>query len=119
MLDMALDFMPRQLAAGETLFSVGEYPTESYLLVQGKIRILDKTGQRLNVLHKPGTFFGARSAIYKTVRNATAVGITPSEVWALPVPALQRLQMVYPHILMHLRAIEGQRHVPPHPLTHG
>ena len=109
MLDMALDFTPRHLVVGETLFSVGEYPSESFLLVQGRLRILDPQGEHLAELTKPGTFLGARSALYKTVRNATAVAVTPTEVWVTPLNALQRLQMVYPHILMHLRAVEGQR----------
>jgi hypothetical protein len=30
-------------------------------------------------------------------------------VWALPAAALQRLQMVYPHVLLHLRVVEAKR----------
>jgi CRP-like cAMP-binding protein/glyoxylase-like metal-dependent hydrolase (beta-lactamase superfamily II) len=108
-LDMALDFAPRQLSTGEILFEQGEYPSESYLLVQGGVQIVGVGGEWLGDITEPGSFFGARSAIYKTVRNATAVALTPSEVWVLPLNALQRLQMVYPHLLLHLRAIEGGR----------
>lgn len=109
MLDLALDFQPRLLTAGESLFNVGELAHEIYLLKSGRIKIFDKEQNLIDIMSEPGTFFGGRGALYNTLRNASAKAAQDSQVWALPLPALQRLQMVYPHILMHLRAVEGER----------
>lgn len=109
LLDLALDFVPRQLAAGQQLFTLGDLAEEIYLLITGRIEVVGKEGQTLDGMDEPGTFFGGRGVLYNTLRNASAHAAVPSEVWALPLPALQRLQMVYPHILMHLRAVEGGR----------
>lgn len=109
LLDLALDFEPRHLAAGQQLFALGDLAEEIYLLIAGQIEVVGKEGQTLDGMDEPGTFFGGRGVLYNTLRNASAHAAVPSEVWALPLPALQRLQMVYPHILMHLRAVEGGR----------
>lgn len=109
MLDLALDFKPRLLSAGEPLFFAGELAEESYLLVSGRIKVLDKNNKIIDIMNEPGEFFGGKSALYNTVRNASAYAAQDSEVWALPLDALQRFNMVYPHILMHMRAIEGKR----------
>lgn len=109
LLDLALDFVPRQLEAGQQLFTLGDLAEEIYLLITGQIEVVGKEGQTLDGMDEPGTFFGGRGVLYNTLRNASAHAAVPSEVWALPLPALQRLQMVYPHILMHLRAVEGGR----------
>ncbi|MDA0245048.1 MAG: cyclic nucleotide-binding domain-containing protein [Chloroflexi bacterium] len=109
LLDLALDFVPRQLEAGQQLFTLGDLAEEIYLLITGRIEVVGKEGQTLDGMDEPGTFFGGRGVLYNTLRNASAHAAVPSEVWALPLPALQRLQMVYPHILMHLRAVEGGR----------
>ena len=109
LLDLALDFVPRPLAAGEALFQHGALAEEIYLLVAGRVLVCNKEGQPIDEMVVPGTFFGGRGLLYNTLRNASAHAAVASEVWALPLPALQRLQMVYPHILMHLRAVEGGR----------
>lgn len=109
MLDLALDFEPYLLSAGEPLFMVGELASEIYMLVSGRIKVLDEARQVIAIIEKPGTFFGGRGALYKLLRNASAQASQDSEVWRLPLAAVQRLQMVYPHLLMHLRAIEGSR----------
>lgn len=109
MLDLALDFQPRLLSAGEPLFQIGELAHEIYLLRSGRIKIFDSDHKLIDIMTTPGEFFGSRGALYNTLRNASATAAQDSQVWALPLPALQRLQMVYPHILMHLRAIEGER----------
>jgi CRP-like cAMP-binding protein len=57
----------------------------------------------------PGEFFGGRAALFGTPRNASAQATAPCEVWALPAPALHRLQTVYPQVLLHLRVVESHR----------
>ncbi len=110
LLDLALDFQPRHLQQGDWLFKYGEPGYEFYLLVSGALAVVDKDHQLIEELDKPGEFVGGRAPLYGTLRNASAYALQGSEVWALPAATLQRLQMVYPNILMHLRAVESRRH---------
>lgn len=110
LLDLALDFQPRHLAPGERLFSYGDVGHEAYLLVSGAITITNKDNQPIDILTSPCEFFGARSALYNTARNASAYAKVPSDVWALPGTALQRVQTIYPNLIMHLHAVEAGRH---------
>jgi CRP-like cAMP-binding protein len=107
LLDLALDFQPRQLAGGELLFAYGDAGFEGYLLKAGAILFSDEGDEALEELRAPGEFFGGRSALYGTPRSATARATAPSEVWALATPALERLHMLYPNLLLHLRAVEA------------
>ncbi len=109
LLDLALDFQPRHLPAGEWIFKVGETGYECYLLISGRIAIIGARGETLGEFTTPGEFFGGRAALFGTPRNASACAVAPSEVWALPAPALHRLQTVYPQVLLHLRVVESQR----------
>jgi CRP-like cAMP-binding protein/ribonuclease BN (tRNA processing enzyme) len=107
LLDLALDFQPRHLAAGEQLFAYGDAGYEGYLLKSGAIRFSDAGEAMLEELRAPGEFFGGRSALYGTARSAGARAIEPSEIWALAAPALERLNLLYPNLLLHLRAVEA------------
>jgi CRP-like cAMP-binding protein len=107
LLDLALVLAPRRLAAGEQLFACGDAGFEGYLLRSGAISFSDERGAPLDELRVEGGFFGARAALYGTPRTATARALGPSEVWAFNTPALERLSMLYPNLLLHLRAVEA------------
>ena len=109
LLDLALDFQPRRLVTGEELFSYGDPGYEGYLLVSGSVAFIDEHGVEIDELSQPGELFGGRALFYGTLRSSTAVASQPSEVWSLPSPALQRLQMLYPNLMMHLRLVEASR----------
>jgi CRP-like cAMP-binding protein/ribonuclease BN (tRNA processing enzyme) len=109
LLDLALDFEPRRLEAGEELFAVGDPGYEGYILVSGSIRFTDENDEFIDELSMAGELFGGRAIFYGTLRSATARASQPSEVWSLPSPALQRLQMLYPNLIMHLRVVESAR----------
>ncbi|MCB0026570.1 MAG: cyclic nucleotide-binding domain-containing protein, partial [Anaerolineales bacterium] len=109
LLDLALDLEPRHLEAGEQLFGYGEQGEAFYLMVSGNIAIVDRDNYLIDEIKRPGIFFGGRSALFDTVRNASAFATRESNLWALPVETLERLQIVYPEILLHLRAIESGR----------
>jgi CRP-like cAMP-binding protein/ribonuclease BN (tRNA processing enzyme) len=108
LLDLALDFQPRHLAAGELLFSYGDAGYEGYLLVLGSIAFSDGNGVLIDTLGEPGQSFGGRSALYGTPRSASARAAVDSEIWELSAPSLQRLNLLYPNILLHLRAVEAE-----------
>jgi CRP-like cAMP-binding protein/ribonuclease BN (tRNA processing enzyme) len=107
LLDVALDLQPRQLAAGERLFTYGEPGYEGFLLRSGAIMLSDESDADLEELRTAGEFFGGRSALYGAPRTASAHAAESSEVWALPAPALERLNLLYPNLLLHLRAVEA------------
>ncbi|MBX0327098.1 cyclic nucleotide-binding domain-containing protein [Oscillochloris sp. ZM17-4] len=107
LLDLALDFLPRQVAAGEVLFRYGDPGYEGYLLFSGAIMFSDAGGGLLDTLSDPGQFFGGRSALYGTPRSASARASVASEIWELSAPSIQRLNLLYPNLLLHMRAIEA------------
>lgn len=107
LLDLALDLQPRRLATGEQLFGYGDSGYEGYLLRSGAILFSDESGAPLEELQAAGEFFGGRSALYGMPRSATAHAAEPSEVWCLSAPALERLNLLYPNLLLHLRAVEA------------
>lgn len=107
LLDLALDLQPRHLAAGERLFARGELAYEGYLLVNGVVRFIGANGSVVEELREAGSLFGCRAALYGTPHDLTAQVVTPTEVWALAAPALERLNLIYPHVLMHVRALEA------------
>lgn len=107
--DLALDFVPRALNPGEILFQHSEPGYETYLLVEGAVEIIAPDGRSLATLDRPGEFFGGRAPLTNSIRSASARALTTAEVWSLSPAALRRLQAVYPHILLHLRAVESTR----------
>ncbi len=105
LLDLSLDLHPRQLQAGESLFNQGDVGRESFLLISGKVEI-KVDNERVNILDKPGTFFGGRSALFDKPRTATGNILSDAEIWVLPPDVLLYLHDKYPNISLHLRAVE-------------
>ena len=106
LLDLALDFQPLHLPTGRLLFEYGKLGHECYMLISGSVAIFDKNLKSLGTLEDTGEFFGARSVLFNQPRNAFACIAEDAELWALPAPALKRLQFVYPGVILHLRAVE-------------
>jgi CRP-like cAMP-binding protein/ribonuclease BN (tRNA processing enzyme) len=106
LLDLALDFQSLKLPTGRLLFEYGERGHECYMLISGAVTIFSKELDPLGTLDETGEFFGARSVIFGLPRNAYACISEDAEIWALPAPALKRLQFVYPGVILHLRAVE-------------
>lgn len=109
LLDLGLDFEPIHLKAGQQLFAFDDAGDECYLLVSGRVELKTSTEESIGELVAAGEFFGGRAALFGTKRNASAYATEPSEVWALSQSALQRLQVVYPNLVLHLRAVELAR----------
>ena len=105
LLDLSLDFQPRYMQKGETLFEQNTQGRESFLLISGAVAIhIDN--KQVNVLSSPGTFFGGRSALFDKPRTATGIAVKDTEIWTLPTTALVYLHEKYPNISLHLRAVE-------------
>ncbi len=110
LLDLALDFELRHLAAGEQLFVQGQAGDAAYIIMTGAITLRNQDDQHLRTIDQPGEFFGGRAALFGSLRSATARAVQDSELWVLPAPVLQRLHILYPGLVLHLRAIESGRH---------
>jgi len=106
LLDLALDFQTLRLPMGRLLFEYGKFGHECYMLITGSVVIFDKDLNPLGTFEESGEFFGARSVLFNQPRNAYACIAEDAELWALPAPALKRLQFVYPGVILHLRAVE-------------
>lgn len=109
LLDLALDFQPMTLPVGRLLFEYGVFGHECYLLKSGEISLFDKDLNPIGTFNASGEFFGGRSILFGTPRNSYACVSQESEIWALPAAALQRLQMLYPSIILYLRSVEMKR----------
>jgi CRP-like cAMP-binding protein/ribonuclease BN (tRNA processing enzyme) len=106
LLDLALEFEPRPVTVGDTLFRPGEAARAGYMLVAGAVSLHDH-GQT-TTLRQPGVMVGGRAALASGTHEAHAVMAAAGEVWLLPAAALQRLYLIYPHVLLHLRVLGGQ-----------
>jgi CRP-like cAMP-binding protein/ribonuclease BN (tRNA processing enzyme) len=110
LLDLALDFEPRLLQPGEFVFREGEPSQSCYLFVSGMITLAVQSPPPAQVdLSAPGQIFGGSTVLSNRLRPYSAFAAQASEVWELPGPALQRLHIVYPNILLHLRKVESLR----------
>jgi CRP-like cAMP-binding protein len=79
---------PRQLAAGERLFSQGDVGDALYLLGRGSISVVDRTRAQRFVSFSPGMCFGETAVLDGGGRTADAVADIDSTVYALPAAAL-------------------------------
>ena len=100
------DFQPRSPAVGEQLFRAGDVADEAFLLVEGEVELRDRNGGLVEVVTSPHVLIGGRAALAGGLHTSAATVTTASTVWALPAAALQRIQMIYPSILFHLRVVE-------------
>jgi CRP-like cAMP-binding protein len=110
LLDLALDFQPLYLPTGRLLFEYGKPGNECYLLISGEITLFNDELVQVGTFDNTGEFFGGRAVLFGTNRNTYACVSQESEIWALPAAALQRLQMLYPSVILHLRSVENKRH---------
>ena len=89
---------PRQLAAGERLFTQGDAGDALYLLGSGSVSVVDRTRAQRFVSFSPGMCFGETAVLDGGGRTADAVADMASTVYALPAAALADLQQQHPAI---------------------
>ncbi len=103
LLDLALDFEPRVFESEEALFRGGSLGQDCYLLVSGSIDVQNEGGEVVKVFKDSGEFIGGRAALFSEIHRVSARAHGKTEAWILPAAALQRLQMVYPNLVLQLR----------------
>ncbi|MCC7411810.1 MAG: SLC26A/SulP transporter family protein [Gammaproteobacteria bacterium] len=103
----------RSVAAGETVFAVGEHGDQLYAVLQGEVDILlPTTAHHHKRLAKcgPGTFFGELAFIEPGPRAAAAIAITPAELLIFDRAAFDRLADAHPHTAIAvLLALGGEQ----------
>jgi len=86
---------PRALAAGETLFAVGEaFRNEVYFLRRGAVELRRASGRVERP--PPGYLLGLSSYLGDSPYASTAVATEPSEVLAVPADHLRALERIHP-----------------------
>jgi CRP/FNR family cyclic AMP-dependent transcriptional regulator len=109
--DLARVIDVRKLAAGDTLFQVGE-PGESLYVVRGgeiELYIKDTAGQRIPLaIVGPGEVFGELALLDRSPRTATAVALAESELLELDRDDLLLLFRTSPASALRLLAAMGR-----------
>ena len=73
----------QEIASGTAVFSVGDDPTELYIIVKGEVEITDQTGVQLSLLG-PRNSFGERALLRGETTTRTARAITETTLVVLP-----------------------------------
>ncbi len=84
----------RPFAAGEVLFSPGDPTTDFFVVLEGRIAIVDghgRPGERLIVEHGPRSFLGEFNAISGQPALFTGVAREGGRVLVVPLPGLRAL----------------------------
>jgi sulfate permease, SulP family len=101
---------PRELAAGETLFSEGDPGDRLYVLTRGTVTILTgqaRKAQRIGTF-EPGVIFGEMAMLDGASRSATAVADQPAVVHSLSTTALEELRADDPDLASRLLVNVGR-----------
>lgn len=102
----------RRLLPGEVLFSKGEPARETYLVLQGKIRLVENrysTGERDVIVVETGGFVGESALLDGAPRDRTAVAVESSVVLCIGPSDLRALVKEQPalaeRVLRHVRDV--------------
>jgi CRP-like cAMP-binding protein len=81
---------PVRYRKSEVLFQSGDASRQMYVLLQGKLNVVNETGTMLGEI-LPGTTIGEMGVLTGSPRSATAVSVEDSGGFAIEGPALMRL----------------------------
>jgi CRP-like cAMP-binding protein len=99
-----LERFGRKLAAGEVVFRAGDPASTTYLLREGRIRLVHRIGTRERGLRvvRPGELFGETGLVPGASRGATAVAILESTALELDADAFGELLAAEPSLGLEL-----------------
>lgn len=102
---LAAECFPKRLARGQVLFTEGERSDHLYVVATGRVKIVvgSERGDTLvlNVVG-PGTPLGELSVLNGFPRTAGAEALEPTELLAVPAPAMRRLLASSPAVALAL-----------------
>ncbi|MDC0683218.1 Crp/Fnr family transcriptional regulator [Sorangium atrum] len=94
----------RPFEAGDVIFREGEPGTESYLLEEGRVRLIKKVrgAERSLMVLKPGDLFGESALLGGAARSSTAIALSRGVALALDQGTLQNLVERNPAVAMRI-----------------
>lgn len=102
----------RRVSRGDMVFSLGDTPTELYVVVSGRIAIVntsDDKRESMMALMEPGDLFGELPLFDGLSRSAGARALEPSEVVVIPYAPLRDLYRAQPDLLWRVVNLLAQR----------
>lgn len=83
----------RRIDSGKLLFRKGDMGDEMYIILKGKIHIIDEYDTHKKILAElgPGEIFGEMAMFEKRMRSAHALAREPAQILALSEDVLKRL----------------------------
>ena len=98
--------------AGGVVFDPGDEAEALYIVLSGRVRILDVQdgGEREIVQLGAGEFFGELSLMFQTQHSKRAVTVEDSELMALPKESFHELVAHYPEIAAIFRRSAEERY---------
>ena len=108
-IDAALDWM--QLGAKEVLYDKGAKATDFYIVINGRLRSLDKRGDSVEVLREygQGDSIGELEVITGAMRTDTVHAIRDSELVRIPAALFDAISQKHPATTMQfLKIIAGR-----------
>jgi CRP-like cAMP-binding protein len=101
----------REFAAGQRLVCQGEASTGLYLLLAGRVEIVDSSGAttRRIAFDGPGSILGEMSLLTGQLCSADVIAMAPIIALVLPVEAFHELREVYPELEIALSQLVSDR----------
>ena len=95
----------REIEDGRFLFSAGETAEGGYVLIEGRIDLVDERSTPPQVLERlgPGALIGELALIVEVERPTSAIAVGPARVLAVRRSLFRRMLEEYPEIAVTLR----------------
>lgn len=91
---------PVVLAAGETLFRIGDAGDAMYVLLEGSLNVL--VGDKVVEHSQRGAIVGEMALVDNSPRGATVVAVEPSKLAEVDPLRFRRLIQINPFFAMHV-----------------
>ena len=97
--------------AGSAIFEKGSESDALYIVLTGKVRIVDVSdGEEVEIAQVgPGDFFGELSLLLHTTHSKTAAALEDTELMVLPKESFQELLATNPELAAHFRRTVEER----------
>lgn len=102
---LAFSADPRDFADKERVFSAGDHAEGGYVVIEGRIDLLDERRTPPKVLERlgPGSLIGEIALVVDTRRPTSAVSVGPTRVLSIRRALFRRMLEGYPDIAERLR----------------
>lgn len=95
----------REVADGQFLFTAGDVAEGGFVVIEGRIDLVDETKSPVRVLERlgPGALLGELALIIETARPVTAMAVGRAKVLVVRRSLFRRMLDEYPEIAVTLR----------------